>query len=126
MTRVGYTLISSHSIIHVYLTSNYSVVKTLGFNTTITLVMTCPPFLFAGAAGIFCGKSDPSSSFLFKLKLNIIIGWSSGRYHERTLHITAGLIIAIVGFVMAASTLNTAARYVACFIFPVGAYSVSK
>lgn len=84
-----------------------TVVKTLGFNTTITLVMTCPPFLFAGAAGIFCG-------------------WSSGRYHERTLHITAGLIIAIVGFVMAASTLNTAARYVACFIFPVGAYSVNS
>jgi multisubunit Na+/H+ antiporter MnhG subunit len=82
-------------------------VKTLGFNTTITLVMTCPPFIFAGAAGI-------------------LFGWSSGRFHERTWHITTGLGIAIVGFVIAASTLNTAARYVAMFVFPVGAYSVNS
>jgi len=55
-------------------------------------------------------------------------GWSSGRMHERTWHITAGLFVAIVGFVMAAAspTTNTAARYVACFIFPVGAYSVNS
>ncbi|KAI0005200.1 major facilitator superfamily transporter [Xylariaceae sp. FL0662B] len=84
-----------------------TVVRTLGFNTTITLVMTCPPFIFAGAAGILCG-------------------WSSGRLHERTWHITTGLTVAIVGFVLAASTMNTAARYIACFIFPVGAYSVNS
>ncbi|KAK5956136.1 hypothetical protein OHC33_002709 [Knufia fluminis] len=84
-----------------------TVVKTLGFNTTVTLVMTCPPFIFAGAAGI-------------------LFGWSSGRYHERTWHITTGLSIAIVGFVIAASTLNTAGRYIACFIFPVGAYAVNS
>ena len=82
-------------------------VKTLGFNTTITLVMTCPPFIFAGAAGI-------------------LFGWNSGRMHERTWHITAGLSIAIVGFVLAAASLNTAARYVACFIFPMGAYAVNS
>src|SRR4051812_8868493 len=69
--------------------------------------MTCPPFLFAGAAGI-------------------LFGWSSGRYHERTWHITTGLGIAVVGFVIAASTLNTAGRYIACFIFPMGAYSVNS
>lgn len=84
-----------------------SVVKTLGFNTTVTLVMTCPPFIFAGAAGI-------------------AFGWSSGRLHERTWHITGGLGIAIVGFAVAAATLNTAARYVACFIFAMGAYSVNS
>ena len=84
-----------------------TVVKTLGFNRTITLVLTCPPFLFAGAAGI-------------------MTGWSSGRLHERTWHITAGLSVAIVGFVIAASTMNTAGRYIACFIFPVGAYSVNS
>lgn len=85
----------------------HSVVKTLGFNTTITLVMTCPPFIFAGAAGI-------------------AFGWSSGRLHERTWHITGGLGIAIVGFALAAATMNTAARYVACFIFAMGAYSVNS
>lgn len=46
--------------------------------------------------------------------------------HERTWHITVGLFVAIVGFVIAASTLNTAGRYIACFIFPVGAYSVNS
>lgn len=46
--------------------------------------------------------------------------------HERTWHITGGLLVAIVGFVIAASTLNTAGRYVACFIFPIGAYSVNS
>ncbi|KAJ3546755.1 hypothetical protein NM208_g1851 [Fusarium decemcellulare] len=89
------------------LSSSISVVKTLGFNTTITLVMTCPPFIFAGAAGIF-------------------FGWSSGRLHERTWHITVGLSVAIAGFVLAAATMNTAARYVACFIFPMGAYAVNS
>ncbi|GJD01388.1 major facilitator superfamily transporter [Colletotrichum higginsianum] len=84
-----------------------TVVKTLGFNTTVTLLMTCPPFIFAGAAGIF-------------------FGWSSGRLHERTWHITTGLGIAVVGFVLASATLNTAARYVACFIFAMGAYSVNS
>ncbi|KAH7251020.1 major facilitator superfamily domain-containing protein [Fusarium tricinctum] len=84
-----------------------TVVKTLGFSTTITLVMTCPPFIFAGAAGI-------------------LFGWNSGRVHERTWHITVGLSIAVAGFVLAASTLNTAARYVACFIFPMGAYAVNS
>ncbi|KAI4617781.1 hypothetical protein J4E83_006113 [Alternaria metachromatica] len=84
-----------------------TVIKTLGFNTTITLLLTCPPFLLAGAAGI-------------------ATGWSSGRMHERTWHITGGLLVAIVGFVIAASTMNTAGRYVACFIFPMGAYSVNS
>lgn len=84
-----------------------SVIKTLGFNTTVTLLMTCPPFIFAGAAGIF-------------------FGWSSGRLHERTWHITVGLGIAVAGFALAAASLNVAARYVACFIFAMGAYSVNS
>lgn len=54
------------------------------------------------------------------------MGWSSGRFHERTWHITGGLAVAIIGFAIAAGTLNTAGRYVACFIFPIGAYSVNS
>ncbi|EAS29388.3 MFS transporter [Coccidioides immitis RS] len=84
-----------------------TVVKTIGFNTTITLLLTCPPFIFAGIVGI-------------------LFGYSSGRFHERTWHITVGLTTAIVGFVIAACTLNTAGRYIACFIFPIGAYSVNS
>lgn len=54
------------------------------------------------------------------------MGWSSGRLHERTWHITVGLSVAILGFAIAPSTLNVAGRYVACFIFPIGAYSVNS
>lgn len=69
--------------------------------------MTCPPFIFAGAAGI-------------------LFGWSSGRLHERTWHITVGLSVAIAGFVLAAATLNVPARYVSFFILTSGAYSVNS
>lgn len=54
------------------------------------------------------------------------MGYSSGRFHERTWHITAGLATAVVGFVIAASTLTPAGRYTACFIFTTGAYSVNS
>jgi hypothetical protein len=40
-------------------------VKTLGFNQTITLVLTCPPYLISGA-------------------ISIAWSWSSGRFNERT------------------------------------------
>lgn len=89
------------------LTQTSSVVNTLGFNRTVTLVLTCPPFIFAGAAGI-------------------LFGWSSGRLHERTWHITVGLATAIAGFILAAATLNVPARYVSFFILASGAYSVNS
>ncbi|CZT53117.1 related to putative tartrate transporter [Rhynchosporium secalis] len=84
-----------------------TVIKTLGYNTTLTLVMTCPPFLLAGAGGL-------------------VMGWSSGKLHERTWHITGGLTLSIIGFAIAAARLDTAGRYAACFIFPLGAYSVNS
>ncbi|KAI0379977.1 MFS transporter [Hypomontagnella monticulosa] len=84
-----------------------TVAKTLNYDTTVTLLLTCPPFVLAGIG-------------------STLVGWSSGSFNERTWHITATLSFAIVGFIIAASTLNTAARYVACFIFPVGAFSANS
>ncbi|OTB05775.1 hypothetical protein M426DRAFT_72631 [Hypoxylon sp. CI-4A] len=84
-----------------------TVTATLGYSTTVTLLLTCPPFILAGAG-------------------SVLIGWSSGRMNESTWHMTVSLTVAIIGFVMAASTLNTAARYVACFIFPVGEFSANS
>lgn len=84
-----------------------TVVKTLNFDTTTTLLMTCPPFILAGMFGIG-------------------FGWSSGRLHERTWHVTAGLALAIVGFAVAAAEMSVAGRYTACFIFAAGAYSVNS
>ncbi|KAI8965640.1 MFS transporter [Daldinia sp. FL1419] len=84
-----------------------TVAKTLGYDNTVTLLLTCPPFVLAGIG-------------------SVVVGWSSGRLNERTWHITVTLSVAIVGFIIASSTLNTAARYVACFIFPVGAFSANS
>ncbi|GJC85507.1 putative transporter C1683.12 [Colletotrichum liriopes] len=46
-----------------------SVVKTLNYNTTITLVLTCPPYILAGI-------------------MSIVVSHSSGRFNERTWHTT--------------------------------------
>jgi hypothetical protein len=84
-----------------------SVVRALGYSSTITLLLTSPPTLFAGAFGVF-------------------IGWSSGRFNERTWHITGAMGAAVVGFIISCVTLNVAARYIACFMFASGVYSVNS
>lgn len=84
-----------------------SVVRALGYNNTVTLLLTSPPTLFAGAFGV-------------------LVGWSSGRYNERTWHITFGMGAALIGFVISCLTLNIVARYIACFLFASGVYSVNS
>ncbi|EEU48220.1 uncharacterized protein NECHADRAFT_31745 [Fusarium vanettenii 77-13-4] len=84
-----------------------TVVGSLGFNSTITLVLTCPPYLVSGFFGYLAGLS-------------------SGRYNERTWHITVCMGIALVGYIISCATLNTPARYIACFLFASGAYAVNS
>lgn len=84
-----------------------TVVGSLGFSRTITLVLTCPPYLVSGAFGI-------------------IIGLTSGRFNERTWHITACMSAALVGFIISCATMNVAARYISCFLFASGAYAVNS
>ncbi|KAL9949168.1 hypothetical protein D7B24_008728 [Verticillium nonalfalfae] len=84
-----------------------TVVGSLGFDRTMTLVLTCPPYLVSGIFGYLWGMS-------------------SGRFNERTWHITIGMSIAIVGFVISCATMNVAARYVSCFLFAAGAYSINS
>lgn len=87
--------------------STKSVLHELGFSDTKALLLACPPYILAGVA-------------------SVSLAYSSGRFHERTWHITAAFTVAVVGFVAAASTLNQVGRYVACFIFPVGTYAVNS
>lgn len=82
-------------------------VKTLGFNRTITLVLTCPPYLIAGF-------------------LSIAYSYSSGKFNERTWHITIAKSIAIFGFVLCAATLNTGVRYFGMIVFSIGTYAVNS
>lgn len=79
----------------------------LGFDTTITLVLTCPPYLIAGV-------------------ISIAWAWSSGRYNERTWHITISKVVALIGFVLACATMNTGARYFAMCVFTIGTYGVNS
>ncbi|KAJ4381266.1 hypothetical protein N0V86_003615 [Didymella sp. IMI 355093] len=84
-----------------------TVVQTLGFNTTITLVLTCPPYLIAGA-------------------VTIAVSWSSGKFNERTWHITISKIVATIGFLVACAPFGVAGRYVAMIIFTIGTYGVNS
>ncbi|ATY59387.1 major facilitator superfamily transporter [Cordyceps militaris] len=84
-----------------------TVVQTLKFNTTITLVLTCPPYLIAGA-------------------VTILLSWSSGKMNERTWHITLSKAVAVIGFACAAATLNTVGRYVSMVVFTIGTYGVNS
>ncbi|KAI4737870.1 major facilitator superfamily transporter [Aureobasidium sp. EXF-12298] len=84
-----------------------SVVKTLGFDRTITLVLTCPPYLIAGAS-------------------TLLVSWSSGRMNERTWHITASKSVAIIGFVVGALVMNTGVKYFAMVVFTIGTYAVNS
>ncbi|KAK7911212.1 major facilitator superfamily domain-containing protein [Apiospora marii] len=94
-------------ISNVPLTFNYflpTVISALGFSDQKAMLLACPPYICAALAGI-------------------VVAWSSGRFHERSWHITGCLCVAGLGFVAAAATLNPAGRYVACFVFPVAGYS---
>jgi hypothetical protein len=82
-------------------------VETLGFNQTITLVLTCPPYLIAGI-------------------ISIMWSASSGKFNERTWHITSAKAVAIFGFVLGCATLNTGARYFAMVVFAIGTYAVNS
>lgn len=84
-----------------------TVVKSLKFNTTITLVLTCPPYLIAGAS-------------------TLLVSWSSGKFNERTWHITASKSVAIVGFIVGTVTLNTGVRYFSMIVFTIGTYAVNS
>ncbi|TFY83064.1 hypothetical protein EWM64_g950 [Hericium alpestre] len=70
---------------------------TLGYGTTVTLVLCAPPFIFAALAAFFLARH-------------------SDKVKERFWHITSSLALGIVGFVIAISTMNTAARYVSLFL----------
>ncbi|THH13282.1 hypothetical protein EW146_g6915 [Bondarzewia mesenterica] len=70
---------------------------TLGFGRTITLVLCAPPFIVAAVAAFVLARHSDKSG-------------------ERFWHITTSLALGIVGFIIAISTMNTAARYVSLFL----------
>ncbi|KAK0121932.1 hypothetical protein ONS95_010207 [Cadophora gregata] len=84
-----------------------SIVKGLNLgSTTITLVLTSPPYLLAT---LFC--------FAF--------GYSSDRSGERGFHIAVSMSAAAIGFVVSASTLSVPVRYFASFLYICGCFSAN-
>jgi hypothetical protein len=94
---------------HTNMSQNFfpTVVQTLGFSKLITLVLTCPPYLIAGA-------------------VTIAVSWSSGKFNERTWHITISKCVAVVGFLVASAPISVAGRYTAMVIFTIGTYGVNS
>ncbi len=77
-----------------------------GFNlgsTTITLLLTAPPYLLASIISFF-------------------VSYSSDQRNERSLHIAIPMSVAVVGFVISVATTNAAARYAASFLFITGCF----
>ncbi|KAK7054437.1 hypothetical protein VNI00_003635 [Paramarasmius palmivorus] len=74
---------------------------TLGFNTTISLLLAAPPWI---VATIMC----------------CLNAWHADRTGERFFHIAGWWWGVILGFIIALSTMNTAARYIAMFFMACG------
>ncbi|KAI5480105.1 hypothetical protein MNV49_001765 [Pseudohyphozyma bogoriensis] len=81
-----------------------SVVATLGYSRNITYVLTAPPYLLTCI-------------------VMMINGWHSDKKQERYLHIVIPLLVAVAANVIAVSTLNTGARYLAMMLMPTSLYS---
>ncbi|KAJ7052049.1 major facilitator superfamily domain-containing protein [Mycena amicta] len=75
--------------------------KTLGFSTSITLVLTAPPWL---VAAIVC----------------VLSAWHADRTGERFYHISIWIFAMIVGFIVNLCTMSVPARYFAMFLMAIG------
>jgi hypothetical protein len=74
-----------------------TIVKTLGYDQTTTLLLSAPPYVFAAILGI-CNS------------------WHSDKTKERWLHVVWPQVFCSIGFIISATTMNLAARYTATFM----------
>lgn len=74
-----------------------TIVETLGYGRTETLLLSAPPYIFAAIVSV-------SNSF------------HSDRVNERWLHVVWPQVFSSVGFIISAVTLNMAARYISTFM----------
>ncbi|KAJ8130930.1 hypothetical protein O1611_g2700 [Lasiodiplodia mahajangana] len=71
-----------------------TIVKTLGFGTIETLLLTAPVWI---------------ATFL----VSLVVTYTSGRFADRSIHIICLMLISVAGNIIAVSTLNTGARFFA-------------
>ena len=58
--------------------------------------------------------------------VSIYWSWQSGKYNERTWHITSAKTVAIIGFVIGCASMNTVSRYISMIVFSIGTYAVNS
>jgi len=89
-------------------TSNFfpAVVETLGFGRVNTLLLTVPPYIVS-------------------LTATIINNWSADRLENSSFHVMWPLATAVVGFVIAAASINTGARYFAMILMVAGGHGAN-
>ncbi|KAJ5099422.1 hypothetical protein N7532_006423 [Penicillium argentinense] len=81
-----------------------SIVGTLGYNDTITLLLTAPPYGFA----FFC---------------SLAISFHAAHKQERGFHIAIPLLFALLGNLLAMFVPSTGGRYFSMFLMTAGSYS---
>ncbi|KAH7926979.1 MFS general substrate transporter [Leucogyrophana mollusca] len=74
---------------------------TLGYSTTITLLMSAPPWIFAAIA-------------------TLVNAWNADRTGERFFHMTAWWWVVMVGYIISLSTMATGGRYFSLFLMTTG------
>lgn len=80
-----------------------TIVKTLGFGDTETLLLTAPPYFLA-------------------FFVALAVSWHSGYAQERCFHIIIPMIVSAVGQIIYISTMNVPVRYFSMFLMTVGVY----
>ncbi|KAL4739948.1 major facilitator superfamily domain-containing protein [Aspergillus similis] len=81
-----------------------SIVGTLGYNNTITLLLTAPPYF----AAFIC---------------SLCISFHAAHQHERGLHIAIPLLFSLLGNLLAMFVPTTGGRYFSMFLMTAGSYS---
>ncbi|KAI6403914.1 hypothetical protein MCOR20_007124 [Pyricularia oryzae] len=81
-----------------------SIVRGFGYNNTLTLVLTAPPYIFAAIG-------------------SLVNAWHSDKTKERGYHFAGPIAFGCAGYIICLATCNTNARYAASFIYVGGMYT---
>ncbi|KAK0381923.1 hypothetical protein CLIM01_00698 [Colletotrichum limetticola] len=80
-----------------------SIVRGFGYNNTITLVLTAPPYIFAALG-------------------SLVNAWHSDRQKERGYHFAGPIAFGCIGYIICLATESKTARYAASFVYVGGMY----
>lgn len=83
-----------------------SIVSQFGYNRVGTLLLTCPPYIFAAIG-------------------SLINAWHSDKTGERGYHFAGPIAVGCIGYIICLGTLNGGARYGASFLYVGGMYTAN-